>query len=575
MYLKKTKQKNDRVRLDVVENYYDSWEKKSKQVTLKSLGYVDDLEKIYDDPISHFKKVILDYKGFIQNSNYPITLKFQNREEMNDMRLHERNFGFVILSKIYHGLELHKFLLNKQRHRNDTYNADELFKILLNSQIISKYDRTSWFQKKKQYTKSELKSFFNFMSSNSFNLLKWTNNHIKDYYNRGSCYIYENITEFNFTENSIAEIAINKNNIYNQTRNSIYMSLYLDSHGVPYAFREVNKFNHNDNPKKFYDKLQDQLNIKNFVIVGDRIVKSYEELDYEIKELNNNKYVFAIDPITAPLEMQNFILNSSDIKQYNKETMYKTRIYPREIILDNGSKKIILEKQLFLKNSIKETNDRFTRENMLSKVSKIISNPHSFNVCNLSDEIKYIKKLSFNPDGTINMEDSILELDKDRILLESKYDGIKCLITNEPKNNLTHIIQVYYYQYSLEKVLANIKCTIQRFSKFFNQEEYTDYTTTILMVTYTSLIMIRLLHLAMEKKYSLETLLDAINKYNCILIQQNYYLFTYYDDVLAAIGKRMNIDLNVRIRTLKEIRQIFAKIKKTDFTDPEQTKPAE
>lgn len=56
MYLKKTPNTNGRVRLSIVDNYYDKQKKCSRQKTIESIGFLDELEKIYDDPISHFQK---------------------------------------------------------------------------------------------------------------------------------------------------------------------------------------------------------------------------------------------------------------------------------------------------------------------------------------------------------------------------------------------------------------------------------------------------------------------------------------------------------------------------------------
>ena len=56
MYLKKTPNLNGRIRLSIVDTYYDKAKKCSRQKTVKSIGWLDELEKKYDDPIAHFQK---------------------------------------------------------------------------------------------------------------------------------------------------------------------------------------------------------------------------------------------------------------------------------------------------------------------------------------------------------------------------------------------------------------------------------------------------------------------------------------------------------------------------------------
>ena len=56
MYLKKILEKRTgRTFLTIVEGYRDPKTKKVKQKTVMSLGYLDELEKEHEDPISHFK----------------------------------------------------------------------------------------------------------------------------------------------------------------------------------------------------------------------------------------------------------------------------------------------------------------------------------------------------------------------------------------------------------------------------------------------------------------------------------------------------------------------------------------
>ena len=66
----------------------------------------------------------------------------------------------------------------------------------------------------------------------------------------------------------------------------------------------------------------------------------------------------------------------------------------------------------------------------------------------------------------------------------------------------------------------------------------------------------------LERKYSIGTILDSLSKAECSLIQQNYYLFDYYDEVLKDIGKNKDIDFEKRIRTLGEIKKIWQRPKK-------------
>ena len=56
MYLKKTPNLNGRIRLSIVDTYYDKAKKCSRQKTIESIGWLDELEKKYNDPYCPLSK---------------------------------------------------------------------------------------------------------------------------------------------------------------------------------------------------------------------------------------------------------------------------------------------------------------------------------------------------------------------------------------------------------------------------------------------------------------------------------------------------------------------------------------
>lgn len=54
VFVKKQKRKNGRVYLSVVQGYRGE-DGKTKTRHVRSLGYLDELEKAYDDPVAHFR----------------------------------------------------------------------------------------------------------------------------------------------------------------------------------------------------------------------------------------------------------------------------------------------------------------------------------------------------------------------------------------------------------------------------------------------------------------------------------------------------------------------------------------
>ena len=64
MYLKKTPNLNGRIRLSIVDTYYDKAKKCSRQKTVESIGWLDELEKNIDVILQKFEFQIFRTSNF-------------------------------------------------------------------------------------------------------------------------------------------------------------------------------------------------------------------------------------------------------------------------------------------------------------------------------------------------------------------------------------------------------------------------------------------------------------------------------------------------------------------------------
>lgn len=77
-----------------------------------------------------------------------------------------------------------------------------------------------------------------------------------------------------------------------------------------------------------------------------------------------------------------------------------------------------------------------------------------------------------------------------------------------------------------------------------------------------SLVIARILEYRLKGKYSIPEMLESLSRASCSHIQENYYLFDFYNDVLEDIGSELNIDFNKKIMSLRQIKNFLAETKK-------------
>ena len=57
---------------------------KVKNVTIQNLGDLEKLKKDYDDPISHFKKIVTQMNEEEKSNKIPLTLTIDRKEELEE-----------------------------------------------------------------------------------------------------------------------------------------------------------------------------------------------------------------------------------------------------------------------------------------------------------------------------------------------------------------------------------------------------------------------------------------------------------------------------------------------------------
>ncbi|HKM38938.1 MAG TPA: transposase, partial [bacterium] len=120
--LKQSRRKNGRIYLSIEKAYRDQ-DGKPRAKTIKSLGYLDELEKEYDDPIAHFKEVARRMTEE-ENAKRKLTLSINMDEELSPGTDDRRNLGYAAILKIYHELRLDRFFNNKARHEPFKFNTN-------------------------------------------------------------------------------------------------------------------------------------------------------------------------------------------------------------------------------------------------------------------------------------------------------------------------------------------------------------------------------------------------------------------------------------------------------------------
>ena len=83
------------------------------------------------------------------------------------------------------------------------------------------------------------------------------------------------------------------------------------------------------------------------------------------------------------------------------------------------------------------------------------------------------------------------------------------------------------------------------------------------LTCYIALVLCRVLQHKLDKKYSVEKILESLAKCNCQNLEENIYRFNFYDTVLKDISNAIGINFSLKNRTLQDIKKILSSTKKS------------
>lgn len=573
MYLKKsTRKKTGRTHLSIVHGYWDSKSKQARTRTIQTLGYLDELSKLYDDPIAHFEQVVAQMNEEQKKDDPIVTININMNEELKKNTSTKKNFGYAAISKIYHELEINKFLVNRQRHLNIDYSLNNIMKLLVFSRLLNPCSKKKTFENKdlffehSDFSIDDIYRSLTFINKHIETLQTFIYEHIKDQYGSNTQTVYYDVTNYYFEIDEPDELRRKGVSKEHRPDPIIQMGLLMDSIGMPIAYK---LFKGNDNDcttlLPVLKEIRRNYDLGRIIVVADKGINTAENIYYNLKR--NNGYVFSQSVRRANKELKDYVLKEDGYTWYGDEYKRKSRIYPREIeVMENGkkTKKRIDEKQVIFYSKDYDKRAKAEREPALQKARELIKEPSKFNRSTSYGAAKYIKNLNFDKEtGEIINAKGILSFDEKKLKEEEMLDGYYAIVTSEFNESDDRIIDIYRGLWRIEESFKITKSDLESRPVYLSRE---DRIQAHFLICFIALVIARILQHRVGNRYSVSKILESLGNVCCSHVQENCYLFDYRDEVTDAIGEALNIDFNKKFMQLGEIKKILGDVKKGQIT---------
>ncbi len=569
MQLKKTPKSNGRLYLSIVQGYRDPLTKKVKHKSIQSLGYLDVLEKEFPDPISHFNKVVEEMNRKASEENQSVTITFNKDEKLSEETDNRKNIGYAVLSKIYHELKLHTFFYNHSRKFKSEYNLNNIMKLLVFSRILRPASKKKTYEEKDRYfenTDFSLDDVYRSLSqivTFCDTLKPYLHRQIKKTIGRDTDIVYYDVTNYYFEIDKQDEFKRKGVSKEHKPDPIVQMGLLTDTKGIPISY-DLFPGNTNDceTMMPVLDKVRKDYDIGKFVIVADKGINTADNIAFNLAR--GNGYVFSQTVRGGNKELKDYVLDESNYRKIGEDFKIKSRLYPREIKVSNafgGRSKIrIDEKQVIFYSADYDRKAKADREPALLKARDLINCPSKYSKSTSYGAAKYVKNLVFDKGtGEIITTKQKLCFDEAKLREEEKFDGYYAIVTSEWKKSDEEIIEIYRGLWRIEEAFKVTKSDLETRPVYLSRN---DHIQAHFLVCFVALVIARLLSLRLDNKYSITRIIESLNKASGSLLEENWYLFDYADEITTAISKTMGLDLSHKYLRLGDIKKFLGDTKK-------------
>jgi transposase len=570
MFLKKIPSKRTgRTFLSIVEGYRDPASGKVRHKTIMPLGYTDELEKEFPDPISHFKQVAKEMTKEAKKLKEPITFNFTVGDRIKKTPWLRKNLGFTVLSFIYHELNIHKFMANRQRSLKTEFLLNDIFKMLVYSRVLDPGSKKRSFEQKDRYFESYQCSLMDVYRSLSLlhrykdNLLLHLHEEVRMKYSRDVSRVFYDVTNYYFEINQ--EDSLRKKGVSKEYRPNpiVQMGLLLDRNGIPITYR---LFSGNTNDCNtllpILAELKKTYHIDRIVVVADRGLNTGDNIAFNI--IKGDGYVYSQTIRGASRSFKDYVLAEDGYVEGKNGFKIKSRLYPQQIWVTNEEGKRVRvrvnQKQVVFYSPDHAKKARAERAFAIEKAKKLVGNPGMYSRATAYGAMKYVKNLVYDKrTGEVLTTGKQPRLDLDRIEEEEKYDGYYAIVTSELGLGDYEVVDAYRDLWRIEESFRITKSDLQTRPVYVSRQ---DHIEAHFLICFTALLILRLLELRMNRALSPAVIIDELRLVSGTYLDQNYYLFDHYNDSVKAIGNAVGLDFSRRFMCLGEVRKFIAATKK-------------
>ena len=571
MFLKKITQKSGRTKLCVYESYREG--ARTRQRTVRALGYADELAAEHDDPVAWAESVVEEMNAEREAERQSAQVEIHPMQLVDKRAANRRNAGCAVALAVYSGLGIEAVLRNRSRGRAFSFDLSAVMRLLVVERILEPGSkRAAWERRGRHFFRCDLSlddvyRGMDELAAARDSVVAAMNRAIASSGGRDASSVYYDVTNYYFECDPDGPDGLRERGVSKERRPLpiVQMGMRQDADGVPISYR-LFRGNTTDGQTMVpvLADMKAEQRIGRVVAVADKGLNNSDNIAALVGRGDGFVLSQSLRGTRSDAGMKAWATSGDgwttageDFRMKSMQGWKTLHLRAEDTADGRAHDERVPVKWIALWSGKYDRRAKAERARVIERARDLVAHPGRYTRHTHHGAASYVRNVAFDDDGSVatNRE---LSIDEGAIAEAERYDGYYLICTSEVGWDDGRVLDTYRELWRIEESFRVTKSELEARPVFV-------WTTPRIeahfLTCYVGLVILRLLQRATGIHAS--RIREEIAAMSCSALYANWWLFDHRTDESDAMLEAVGVpELRRKNMRTGEVRAAFAKAKR-------------
>ena len=571
MFLKKITQKSGRTKLCVYESYREG--ARTRQRTVRALGYADELAAEHDDPVAWAESVVEEMNAEREAERQSAQVEIHPMQLVDKRAANRRNAGCAVALAVYSGLGIEAVLRNRSRGRAFSFDLSAVMRLLVVERILEPGSkRAAWERRGRHFFRCDLSlddvyRGMDELAAARDSVVAAMNRAIASSGGRDASSVYYDVTNYYFECDPDGPDGLRERGVSKERRPLpiVQMGMPRDADGVPISYR-LFRGNTTDGQTMVpvLADMKAEQRIGRVVAVADKGLNNSDNIAALVGRGDGFVLSQSLRGTRSDAGMKAWATSGDgwttageDFRMKSMQGWKTLHLRAEDTADGRAHDERVPVKWIALWSGKYDRRAKAERARVIERARDLVAHPGRYTRHTHHGAASYVRNVAFDDDGSVatNRE---LSIDEGAIAEAERYDGYYLICTSEVGWDDGRVLDTYRELWRIEESFRVTKSELEARPVFV-------WTTPRIeahfLTCYVGLVILRLLQRATGIHAS--RIREEIAAMSCSALYANWWLFDHRTDESDAMLEAVGVpELRRKNMRTGEVRAAFAKAKR-------------